>query len=504
MSSSIPDLLKIGAIPSNLQMDVETTIVEPVVQTESFVRFGLQRSGFLHSNSKVLLSLDASSFTDIRAAPAAGTQGIAAPSGKTFYPVNIGVSSLVQRVRLLSGNTVIQEIDDFNFLESYKSLFVSNENNKEKEQYTSARLMNYEFDYNNAPQLLANSILPDVEALGVAIDNGMCPNKARDATGNVTVNWQSDTDKYVKDIGDIARDPVYQLNLSQLVPFLKQTQLPLFMFDEQVFLEITLQPGTKRVVGNAHQTGGTAAEKTISYTMNANETRIVCDYISYPEDIMQQWAAANKNLSFTYHDYELSKFTVGNPVGDTAVDFIRNTGGAGKLVTKMICGLGTEWGLDGAAELSNTHLQGPFVASHPPQVANTSNERVDTNLRYNDRYLYPITVKNDSYHFNNVLTAEGVPPFVTKNLYAGAPVTQTTTSLGKFEGRETTTLDNQFFWQSFKLNRNERINQKGIELYQKYVGLAGDITNQTYTLRIWLEVIKTATLVDGKLRSTFA
>lgn len=502
--SSIPDLLKIGAIPSNLQMDVETTIVEPVVQTESFVRFGLQRSGFLHSNSKVLLSLDADSFTDIRDSAATGTQGFTNPAGKTFYPVNIGIASLISRVRLLSGNTVIQEIDDFNFLEGYKSLFVSNENNKEKEQFTSARLMNYGFDYNNAPQLAADAILPDVEALGVEIDNGVCGNKARQADGNVTDNWNVDTDKFVRDIGDVANDPVYQLNISQLVPFLKQTQLPLFMFDEQVFLEITLQASTKRVVANARQAGGTAAEKTIDYKMNANETRIICDYISYPEDIMQQWAAANQNLTFTYFDYELSKYTVGNPVGDTSVDFIRNTGGAGKLVTKMICGLATERGLDGAAEISNNHLLGPYDATHPAGVANTTNERVETNIRYNDRYLYPITVKNDSYHFNNVLTAEGVPPFVTKSLYAGPVEDQSTTSRGKFEGHDQVILDNEFFWQSFKLNRNERINQKGIELYQKYIGLAGDITNQTYTLRVWLEVLKTATLVDGKLRSSFA
>ena len=503
MSSSIPDLLKIGAIPSNLQMDVETTIVEPVVQTESFVRFGLQRSGFLHSNSKILLSLDASSFGDIRAAAAAGGEGYDPPGGKALFPPHIGIASLVQRVRLLSGNTVIQEIDDFNFLEAYKSLFVSNENNKEKEQYTSARLMNYEFDYNNAPQLLANTILTDVEASGIAIDNGICPNKARGADGDVTVNWQGDTNKFVRDIGDVANDPVYQLNLSQLVPFLKQTQLPLFMFDEQVFLEITLQPATQRVVGNSRQVTGTAAEKKLNYKMNANETRIVCDYISYPEDIMQQWAAANQNLSFTYFDYELSKFTVGNAAAATSVDFIRNTGGAGKLVTKMICGMSTDYGLDGnGAEESNAYLLGPFNSFHPLIANNATNEKVETNIRYNDRYLFPITVKNDSYHFNNVLTAEGVPPFITKSLYTN-PTAGSTTSTGKFEGYEQAVeLDGNFFWQSFKLNRNERINQKGIELYQKYIDLAAN--PQTYTLRVWLEVLKTATLVDGKLRSTFA
>ena len=61
-------------------------------------------------------------------------------------------------------------------------------------------------------------------------------------------------------------------------------------------------------------------------------------------------------------------------------------------------------------------------------------------------------------------------------------------------------LTNNFFWQSFKLNRNERINQKGIELYQKYLGLG----NFNHTIRVWLEVLKVATLRDGKLRSDYA
>ena len=54
--SAVPDLLKIGAIPSNQQMSVETGILDPVVQNDKFIRFNMKRSGFLHSNSKLVLS----------------------------------------------------------------------------------------------------------------------------------------------------------------------------------------------------------------------------------------------------------------------------------------------------------------------------------------------------------------------------------------------------------------------------------------------------------------
>ena len=38
-SSQIPDLLKIGAIPTDTSMDVVTDILDPVVQNDNFVRF---------------------------------------------------------------------------------------------------------------------------------------------------------------------------------------------------------------------------------------------------------------------------------------------------------------------------------------------------------------------------------------------------------------------------------------------------------------------------------
>ena len=493
--SQIPNLLKIGEIPSNMTMEVETSIVEPVVQTESFVRFSLNRSGFLHSNSKLLLSLDKSSFASFRAQGAEAGDHPSTVPGDAFFPASIGISNLISRVRLLSGNTVIQEIDDWNFLEAYKAMFVANENNKEKLQYTESKVMNLEFAYDDEDS--ATSKRSDVKSIGIGLDNGTCYDGSYpDATGG-----NGTYDMYARRCQHISNDPVYQVNLSSLVPFLKSTQLPLFMFDEQIFLEITLVSKTDRAVGNSRQMDGDAVQKALSFAMNQNETRLVVDYISYPEDTMNAWANANKNMSFTYFDYELSKFTLSDAVATSG--FIRNCGGAGKLVTKMICGLSQDMGLN----VANASILGDFGVVHPKKDTATSNESVVTNLRYNDRYLYPITVKNDSYHFNNTLTAEGVPPFVTRDMFSGQSgntVARFYNGLGQAAtgtGAPNQGLPLNFFWQSFKLNRNERVNQKGIELYQQYLGLEAGVVN---TLRIWLEVMKVAQLVDGKLRASYA
>ena len=171
----------------------------------------------------------------------------------------------------------------------------------------------------------------------------------------------------------------------------------------------------------------------------------------------------------------------------------------------MICGLSQDF----AQVDANKAILGPYAVVHPKRDTSSSNESVITNLRYNDRYLYPITVKNDSYHFNNTLGAEGVPPFVTRDMYSGQSAN---TVARKYNGVVQNALSggtgnkfhlgivSNFFWQSFKLNRNESVNQKGIELYQTYK----DLEDTPHTLRIWLEVMKMATLVDGKLRASYA
>ena len=56
---NVPDLIRIGAIPTNLQMDIDTDILEPVVKSDSFIRYVLDKKGFLHSNSKLVFAMSA-------------------------------------------------------------------------------------------------------------------------------------------------------------------------------------------------------------------------------------------------------------------------------------------------------------------------------------------------------------------------------------------------------------------------------------------------------------
>ena len=114
-TSNIPDLIKIGSIPSDTAIDVETSILEPVSFSQSRCRFVLENKGILHSNSRITISLEGA---------AAQAVGINA-----FTPVGVGIHSLIQRCNLSIGGKTISEIEDFNHFMGYESIFIPNETN---------------------------------------------------------------------------------------------------------------------------------------------------------------------------------------------------------------------------------------------------------------------------------------------------------------------------------------------------------------------------------------
>ena len=61
-------------------------------------------------------------------------------------------------------------------------------------------------------------------------------------------------------------------------------------------------------------------------------------------------------------------------------------------------------------------------------------------------------------------------------------------------------INTRSFWVEDRLNRNERINSRGIEIYQTWGALAVEV----FTMRCWLETVKYATLKDGIILCYYA
>ena len=93
MSKSAPDLTKIGAISSPQNMEISTSIIEPIQQNDNFAKFVLLNRGILHSNSKLQIAL-------------------VNPTKDSFLPMGVGSHGLIQRCVLKAGTKTISETDD--------------------------------------------------------------------------------------------------------------------------------------------------------------------------------------------------------------------------------------------------------------------------------------------------------------------------------------------------------------------------------------------------------
>ena len=214
-ASQIPDLLKIGSVDTNTAISVDSDILDPVISNPNFMRYRLQNKGILHSNSKLTFSVEASGGVD------------------AFYPLNVGVMSLIERCRLSIGTKTLCETQDFAHFSGFRSMFVNPEHNKQRESVTTSRQMCRKWNYNNGANASTNGSESNNQAEDFIIDIGRDPD-------NFGVNFENQNVELFN-YQLIENKPVFQIPLSELFPFLKMNQLPLYMLKEEVTIELFFQ-----------------------------------------------------------------------------------------------------------------------------------------------------------------------------------------------------------------------------------------------------------------------
>jgi len=503
MPSQIPDLVRIGAVTTDTAINVQTDILDPVIFSESEARFVLDNKGILHSNSRITLSTDGLAQTNA--------------SGRAYYPANIGVHSLIQRAALRVGTKTICEIEDFNHYAAYESVFLPPDAVKEREQVMNGRFLTIEPALNERGDALINasnsaSITEKLtEARSIKIDNGKDPislsaSSVQGAVADggrwyqpVNASTVPQPNGIIWDWQDEKNKPTFSILLADLFPFLKMNQLPLYMMSEQVSIHLTFTPRVTGTVGLTSQRVCTTAGPDLSkdVVLVRSDCQMIADYIFYPQDMMEQYRQANSTMTFQYVDYQFVKRTVS--VAEFSAGLIQNLGGAGRVVNKVIIATeSSDLGADFSQSLMNRyHSKGPaFDANSVGQVT--------INLKYNDNFLYPIDVKNVARQYHNVFSAEGRVPYITRDLYRGEgqlarnhATVKGSVSFENYSAKDE--LANHQFYTAYRLNKGERVNSRGIELYDTRHQM-GD----SCTLRAYLQVVKIATLRDGVFESMFA
>ena len=372
---------------------------------------------------------------------------------------------IVKKAVLKIGNKTLNEIDSWASLHAVKSSLITNENNREREMYMTGRFMNHDFIYNDDSKVFANSY---------GLDNGV----EYSSTGSSLEqpSWA------IMDGTKPDECPSYSIDLSDLFPFLKVNQLPLYLIKEPINIELTFEPTTKRRV---QITNGISAD--LACEIVRDELKFCADYIFYgSSDEMDRFAMGRgRDMNFSFVDYRLVEHTTSpTQLGSTV---IRNLGMANRMVPRIITLLAAD-DQDEDTIFGKNNSMAPFVS------ADGVSGGVKYNVRYNDRFEFTSDVDNIARLFSIFQQSEGVP-FITRQEFsdcgsvAGAITTRT------FQGRDqSATMSGHMFYLATRLT-NGRVGQRGIEVH-----VSGDFPDSGRVLnlmRCFCEYIRVGRLSNG-------
>ena len=511
----VPDLIRLDNIDPNFLQHVETdlletsTFQEATASSTGFASFNLAQKGFLHSHSKVLVGL----------VPGAATQ---------FLPTNIGIASIIDRavLKVRKSGQVINDISDFGHFHAIKSAQISNETNREREQFMTGRIMNKEFKHYFDDG--AGTGYDTDLSLGYGLDNG----REYDQGAGAGVRNTSQKGKIqpfaIMNNGAPAESPTYSIDISDLFLFMKTQSLPLYMIDQGLTIELFWsRTTTDRVCAGVLGDIGNPA------VIDQNELKLVADYITYTEDdAMNRYRDANPVIDLSFSDYRLSKNS--RQQSEILTGFVRQLGMNNRVVPRVV----TTLSIDGQSvtdpdpapvlprQVRSAFQDGSLVNKYNMQapdelqfrLADGEGQQLSYNIRYKSRFEFSQPLTNKSQAFTQFVQSEGLP-FVSRQEYSrdqggylmgrnpGAAFVPTTPV--EFEDYlQTNALAGNFFMLGTRLT-NGRVGNDGIELHLSGIfpdslpdRLAGvNVPGSThYVVRTYCEYVRRARLENGEMQ----
>lgn len=467
-----PALLNIKSMPVSTALQFTTDVLDPVVNNNTFTRFEFQPKGFLHPNTQLVVSLTASSDAAIAAA--------------AFPFANVGLYSLIKRAVLKTADgTTICETDDLNELMGCKSQFVSNAANKEREQYKTGRQICYEQIFSDGKGQVAGGY-------GLSNHFDYDIRSATSSPSGAKPKGQKRQGLSVEDHLLNSKESTFALSLHDLFPYLKSgNQLPLFMMPR-----VQVELYWSDVVGNGRLCSQTTVDAGTANTQFPVKTvSIFADYLFYGGEFMAEYKQKNADLTFSYIDYRLSKNSLEDTETGKVAQSIRNVGGNGMQVIKTFTQFAPQHNADDVKK-----LVGKYAALGGAAIgAKGAREKLTTNMFFNNEFLFPQSVDNPAVHFHHLISAEGMPAYISREAYSGEGNCIVALASHNYMGlQQRVNLQAKNFWQGHRLNNGERIDSKGIDFHSK--GDLGVATEQ----RVWLEILRYARLSPNGMQTFYA
>tara|TARA_R110000823_G_scaffold270375_1_gene389983 strand:+ start:942 stop:2384 length:1443 start_codon:yes stop_codon:yes gene_type:complete len=386
---SIPAALQTRPLPSVDTMNIDTTILEPLVITKNFCRFVLERKGILDSGSTIQLAVK--------------VPGSAATPNVACLPLHTGIHAAINRAVLRIGTKVVAITDSYGTYATVHRSCKTAEEKSQKDFVTKGTIDAV------CPSLGQDGMydLRDVDLVAAAIPPAVS-------------NFQPLAQQFLKSAD--GESPLYTIKISDLFPMMRSVQLPLYIITEPCSIELhfNVQNGVAADQGKlAVFMDTTVPLNTRTAEVDTTSVRFLCDYLTYSDDSMNEassLAASEQGMVIPYEDVVTTNTNfpaVAAPVNPTPATYIRDIGISGMKV-RTILGHYRE----------NTADFSPQVLGQYKSAASAF--PLSYNLRVNDKEVYqrpqdneakkstefaqcmnaPISVGNGEYSFDSLTDKE--------------------------------------------------------------------------------------------------
>ena len=368
--SSIPDVLRPQTRSKMSNVDIFTSVLEPVNRTQNRVIFNLRQQGILNAGSRIVMTIHPDN----------------AAAQTSFLPVGVGIGACIKTATLRVGTRVVAQSE--NFSEYYLA---------KRSVHTAQQKQLIDMVLDGGCSNVSNS--PNFDGK-YAVDVGSAIYTSKTAAA---------VDTRYKPVVSQTDCPTYSLALDDLFVMMRGLQLPLFAMEEVVSIELELRQQVNPAVGKTLMYNAAPLSTNSSYGLDNFALHL--DYLQYDEATMSRvrdMVYSSTGMPFIYDDLSITTTqmpAVTQPAlnGITPNSIVREIGSAGMKVRNVLV-------MEKLTGVNNA-LFGDYRSDapvHPPKF----------NFRFNNRILYPRPLFNTSFMRNEVEKILKFPMSVPNVLYS--------------------------------------------------------------------------------------
>ena len=297
----IPEALMTKPLQTVSTMRIETSVLEPLVISQTFCRFVLDKKGILDMGSAITVSVHP---TD------------AVGNNKSFLPIRAGAHCVVKRAVLRIADKVVATTDDYAHYMAIKRQARSVEEKSMKDMVKVGTL---------------DAVCPDTQEAGkiqlrdLALDGD-------EKTGHPIAPILLTT--------SLTECPIFSIKLSELFPMMVGVQLPLFVINDSAVIELyfnTQATGAAQLGNLCNFELGEGGDT--SAIIGLTNVKLLADYLFYEDGRMGAIADAvmsKDGLVIPYDDLVLTTTTFPSLAGAGEQKLTRDIGVSGMLVKNIL------------------------------------------------------------------------------------------------------------------------------------------------------------------------